>query len=85
VATLRLRIEPEFLAEVVSVGTIDHIRVMRDALGLTLGNAKELVDRCVFGREVVTIEFGSREAAEATAKKLASLPGPAIVLVEVLD
>jgi hypothetical protein len=84
-ARLHLRIEPDFLCDVASIGTVDHIRVLRRALGIKLGEAKSYVDRCVFDRETVIIEMASRAMADALARELAALPGPARVKVTVED
>jgi hypothetical protein len=83
-ARLILRIDPVFVGPA-SDGTADHITLLRAHLGLELGDAKALIDRCVLGGEPVTIEVPSRAAATALAVELASLPGPARVEVHVED
>lgn len=81
---LRIRIEPEFCGPA-SVGTIAPIKVLRDELGIRLSVAKEYIDRCVFGGEVVDIEVESTQLAESIAEKLNVTPPPAKVVAEVLS
>lgn len=82
-AILRIRIEPE-LCGPFSVGTIAPIKVLREQLGIGLLEAKEYIDRCVFGSEVVDIEVESAELAESVAAHLRATPGPAKVHAEVV-
>ena len=80
---LRIRIRPE-LRGPVSVGTITPVKVLRDELGISIGEAKAYIDRCVFGGEVVEIEVESEELARAVAQKLDATPPPAKVYAEVV-
>jgi hypothetical protein len=69
----------------VSVGTVDIIKVVHLHAGLTLSEAKALVDRCVFEGETVTIACLSDLAANALVAGLRQLPDapPIDVRVEV--
>ena len=80
---LRICIEPEFCGPV-SVGTIAPVKVLREELGIRLGEAKEHIDRCVFGGETVDIEIESVELARSIADKLNATPPPAKVRAEVV-
>lgn len=80
---LRIRIEPEFCGPV-SVGTIAPVKVLCEELGIRLGEAKEYIDRCVFGGETVDIEVESAELARSIADKLNATPPPAKVCAEVV-
>lgn len=80
---LRIRIERE-LCGPFSLGTIAPIEVLRDQLGIGLAEAKEYIDRCVFGGEVVDIEVASAELAESVAAHLRATPSPARVHAEVV-
>jgi ribosomal protein L7/L12 len=68
----------------VSVGTVEVIKAIRLHAGLTLGDAKELVDRCVFDAETVTIEGLTEAAAKSLFRALRALQGapPMDVTVE---
>ncbi|HKO49152.1 MAG TPA: hypothetical protein VJV79_15575 [Polyangiaceae bacterium] len=48
-----------------SVGTVAVIRAIEKHLGLSLAQANEFVDRCVFEGEKVTLPAPTRAAAEA--------------------
>jgi hypothetical protein len=63
-----------------SVGTITPVKVLRDELGIRPGEAKEYIDCCVFGGEVVDIEVASTELAESIADKLNATRPPAKVV-----
>ena len=56
---------PSSLEGVLAIGTIDDIRVLQRELGLGLGAAKALVDRCVFDGETVAIEVPSRKRSSS--------------------
>jgi hypothetical protein len=58
----------------VSVGTVDVIKAVRVHAGLTLLEAKALVDRCIFEGETVAIVGLSALAADALAAELRRLP-----------
>jgi hypothetical protein len=81
--TIRLRVEPVFCGPV-SVGTVGLIQLVRERLGLPLGEAKACVDRCVFGGETVTLAAPSGEAAAAFVREVAGLPAPATFHAEVV-
>lgn len=76
---IRLRISSPICAGVVSVGTIQHVMVLRRLLKLNLGEAKEYVDRCVFAGECVEIAVESHEVADAVVQELKTLPGPVVI------
>lgn len=77
---VHLRVVPEFLAPTpISVGTIDHIRVIQRSLGISLREAKAYVDRCVFDGETVVLSVSSYATAEALVRDLQALGGPARV------
>lgn len=74
--TLKLRIVPT-LAHTdsddfgpISVGTVAHVKILREALGLGLADAKQIVDRCVFAGEEVEIACPSSDVAKSLADKL---------------
>ena len=82
-AKLRIRIQPEFLGPV-SVGTISPVHILREELAISLREAKEYVDRCVFDGGVVEIDVASIDAAHRIADRLASTASPPTIEVEVL-
>lgn len=71
-ATLELSIEATMLGPA-SVGTIDHIHVLRSVGRLSLSQAKRVIDRCV-GGEVVQVAFETPELAAQVAAALNALP-----------
>lgn len=76
---LRLAFEPVFCGSTaVSVGTISHVRLLRDELSVGLAEAKQLVDRCVFDGETVDIAVESPEHAHRIAQRLRALEGPTV-------
>ena len=81
---LRIRIEPTFCGPV-SVGTISPIKLLRAELGIGLAEAKEYIDRCVFGGEVVDIKVESFEVARRIATKLNATPPPAKIEAEAFE
>lgn len=72
-SSVRLAIDAE-LCGPVSVGTIKIIHLVRVHTGLSLSEAKDLVDRCVFAGETVDIPMPSHESALQLADALKSLP-----------
>ena len=82
-AVLRLRIEPVFLGPA-SVGTVTIVKTLREALHIGLAEAKELVDRAVFGGETVDIPVDNLEAAQALAALLNQTTPPPRVEAHVL-
>lgn len=70
---VRLRIEPVWVDGVMSWGSIAHIRVVREELGLGLADAKTIVDRCVFGGETVESPVESAELAIRLRDRLQDL------------
>jgi catechol 2,3-dioxygenase-like lactoylglutathione lyase family enzyme len=58
----------------VSLGTVDVIKIVRAHADLTLGEAKALVDRCVFDSETVAITGLSDLAANSLVADLLALP-----------
>jgi len=67
----------------VSLGTVDVVKVVRTYTGLGLGEAKALVDRCVFDGETVTITDLSDASASALASALRALPDAPLIEVQV--
>ncbi|ANM29534.1 hypothetical protein ABI59_07975 [Acidobacteria bacterium Mor1] len=70
-----LEIEGEFCGPA-NRGTVRHIQVLREVLGVSLAQAKELVDRCVFEGETVKIEIESEAAATRLIAQLEDLENP---------
>ena len=68
----------------VSLGTVDVIKAVHAHSGLSLGQAKALIDRCVFDGETVTIADLPDVAARALVAELRALPDspPIHVLIE---
>jgi hypothetical protein len=73
VLTIHFAIEPE-LCGPVSIGTVRIISLLRDHLGLSLSDAKAIVDRCVFEGEHVAVPAPTRDAADRLVRALAALP-----------
>ncbi len=69
----------------VSVGTVDVVKAVHLHAGLTLPEAKALVDRCVFEGETVTIDGLSDLAANALVAGLRQLPDAPPIDVRVED
>jgi len=68
----------------VSVGTVGVIRVLSEQLGIPLTEAGNIVDRCVFEGEEVTLEVRSEAAARDLLAALArTQAGPRIRAVVV--
>lgn len=72
-ATVTLSIQARLYGPV-SLGTVDVIKAVQAHAGLGLGDAKALVDRCVFDGETVTIPGLSDTSASALVDALRSLP-----------
>jgi hypothetical protein len=58
----------------VSVGTVAVIRALEKHLELSLSEATELVNRCVFAGERVSLSAPSRSAAQALLAEFSQLP-----------
>jgi ATP-grasp domain, R2K clade family 2 len=72
---IRIKARPEFCGPV-SVGTVEPIKVLRDALNLTLAEAKSVIDKAVFDGEVARVLTGSEREARTVARQLAdAAPG----------
>ena len=81
--TVRMSIEPD-LCGPFSVGTVSVIKLLRDRLGLTLGQANALVNACVFEEQQVEFEAPSADVARALIEALArTQAGPRIHAVVV--
>lgn len=74
---VRLTINPIF-CDLFSLGTVSHILVLREVLGLGLAEAKAWIDRAVFDGEIVEIPAESREQALLLQQRLLALQGPKI-------
>jgi hypothetical protein len=72
-SAVRLSIQPE-LCGPVSVGTVRVIRLVSQHAHLSISEATELVDRCVFEGETVSIPMPSSEDAASLVRVLGSLP-----------
>jgi len=57
-----------------SIGTVAVIRAIQKHLGLTLAEANDCVDRCVFEGEQVTLRAPTQLAAEALLAEFERLP-----------
>lgn len=75
-ARVQLRVEPVFCGPF-SVGTIELIKLVRERFGLSLGDAKARVDRCVWDGETVVLEAADMEAATEFAREVSALESPA--------
>lgn len=76
--TIRLEIDPKFLGPM-SVGTVSVIRTLAQDLGLSLKEAKETVDECVFEGRPSTLHVNSVAAGLVLCEKLSRLGAPAVV------
>jgi len=72
-SAVRLSIQPE-LCGGMSVGTVKVIRLVSRHGHLSLGEAKDFVDRCVFDGETVSIPMPSAEDASLLVDALKALP-----------
>jgi hypothetical protein len=68
-----LRIEPEICGPL-SIGTARVIKLVAEHLALSLVDAMQQVDRCVFDGEAVEILAPSAAAAERFMRAVAALP-----------
>ena len=69
----------------VSVATVDVIKAVRLHAGLTLPEAKAMVDRCAFEGETVTIAVLSDLAANELVEELRQLPDAPPINVQIVD
>lgn len=81
-ASISLRVDPD-LCGPVSVGTVGLIRLLAEHCELSLPDATEWVNRCVFDGEVVSVPAPTAEAAEHFAAAVAVLRSPASFSVRV--
>lgn len=82
--TIDLTIEGE-LCGPISMGTAGVTRALMSHLGLALGEAVAIVDRCVFDSEHVTLESPSREQAEALLAAWSALPAAPRIHARILE
>ena len=68
-----------------SIGTVGVIRAIARHLGLSLTEANELVDRCVFEGEKVTLAAPTRRAAEALLAEFGRLPAAQRIHASIAD
>ena len=68
-----LSIDPQICGSV-SVGTVKVSRLLGEYGHLTLSEATDFVDRCVFDGETVSIPMPSRDDASLLVQALRSLP-----------
>jgi hypothetical protein len=78
VVTVRLSIEPRFLGPA-SVGTVEIVKLVKLHAGVSLTEAKGLVDSCVFDGQSVAIAMSSLDSAEAFIRAISLVEGPAKV------
>ena len=79
---IRIKARPEFCGPV-SVGTVEAIKLLRDALNLSLAEARSVIDEAVFDGEVARVLTGSEGQARAVARELAdSAPGILVTWAE---
>src|SRR5689334_9610689 len=72
---IRIGARPEFCGPA-SVGTVEAIKVLRNALNLSLTQAKAVIDTAVFDGQVARVLAESEEQARTVARQLAdSAPG----------
>ena len=74
--TVHLRIEPD-LCGPISVGTAGIVLLLRDVLELSLDQAFEYANRCIFENETVTIPARSPETARDFVQRVRALRSPA--------
>jgi len=79
-----LTIEGE-LCGPMSIGTVAVIRAIEKHLRLSLAEANQLVDRCVFEREKVTLPAPTRAAAEALLAEFGHLPAAPRIHASITD
>lgn len=78
VTRVELRIEPD-LCGTVSVGTVSVIKLLSAKLELSLSQALDYVNRCVFSGEVVSIPAPSHGAAEEFVRASRELSSGAVI------
>jgi hypothetical protein len=83
-AELVLSIEGD-LCGPMSIGTVAVIRALEKHLGLSLAQANELVDRCVFEGEKLTLPAPTRARAEALLAEFAKLPAAGRIHASIAD
>ncbi|HYQ31269.1 MAG TPA: hypothetical protein VER04_28745 [Polyangiaceae bacterium] len=68
-----------------SIGTVAVIRAIEQHLGLSLAQANEFVDRCVFEQQQVSLPAPTRAAAEALLGAFAQLPAAKRIHASIAD
>ena len=68
-----------------SIGTVAVIRALEMHLGLSLGEAQQFVDRCVFEGETLTLPAATRAQAEALLAEFARLPAARRIHASIAD
>ena len=68
-----------------SIGTVAVIRAIEQHLELSLAEANEFVDRCVFDGERVLLPAPTRRAAEALLATFGRLPAAARIHASIAD
>ena len=81
---IQMSITPKMCGPV-SCGTVGLIKLLRSSLGLSLGEAKGYVDKCIFDREQVEIPVPDDVSAEDMVIKISKLETPAIFDVKVTE
>lgn len=68
-----------------SVGTVAVIRAIERHLELSLSEAGEAVDRCVFEGETITLPAPTRDGAKALLAELERLPAARRIHASIAD
>jgi hypothetical protein len=68
-----------------SIGTVAVIRAIAKHLGLSLAQANEFVDRCVFEGQKITLPAATRAQAEALLAEFAQLPAAPRIHASIAD
>ena len=68
-----------------SIGTVAVIRAIERHLGLSLREAQDFVDRCVFEGETITLPAPTRVRAEALLAELEGLPAARRIHASIAD
>ena len=84
VVVVALKVTPVFCGPA-SVGTVNLIKVVRESMGVSLAEAKELVDDSVFKGEELHLEFVSRDQAQSFVHQVQELDGPASFEAKIID
>jgi len=79
-----LRIEAD-LCGPMSIGTVAVIRAIEKHLELSLAQASDIVDRCVFEGERLTLPAPTRARAEALLAELEQLPAARRIHASITD